>query len=452
MATKCIKVALEYIDNKALDKKILDKELKDIQYKTYLACNRAMTYLYTNDMQSLIQKEVGLPKESDKELYGKSLSAFIENRMNEIMEGCLSSNVAQTRQFVSNRYNTDKKQGLLKGNVSLSQFKRSIPIILHNVSYKIKDSDKGYVLEIGLFNLKKQEELRIKRLKFLVPGLNGHEKATMKKIFEGTYKLGSGQITYNERKKKWIIAISYSFDIENTKERNNNLVMGIDLGITKVATMSIYDTIKEDYLLMNWKERVIEGEELIRYRQNIAKRNRDLSIASKWASENNSGHGYKSKMETCKYSKDKYNRFKETYNHKVSKYIVDLADKYNVGLIQMENLSGYSEQQSESLLKNWCYYDLQNKIQYKATEKGIAVNLINPQYTSQRCSNCGNIHKENRDCKNNQSKFECTICKHNENADINASKNIAIPDIENIILEQIEGLKEKKTKRSKKKK
>ena len=35
--------------------------------------------------------------------------------------------------------------------------------------------------------------------------------------------------------------------------------------------------------------------------------------------------------------------------------------------------------------------------------------------------------------KNNQPKFECKVCGHKENADINASKNIAIPYIDKII-------------------
>ena len=111
------------------------------------------------------------------------------------------------------------------------------------------------------------------------------------------------------------------------------------------------------------------------------------------------------------------------------------------GPIQMENLSGFSEEQTESLLKNWSYYDLQNKITYKANEKGIEVRLINPKYTSKRCSRCGNIHIDNRNCKKDQANFTCQICGHKENADINASKNISIPYIDEIIKEtKVQGI------------
>lgn len=437
MATKCIKLAGEYVKENSLEKDKFFKELRDIQYKTWLACNRAITYFYSNDMQNLIQKDVGIPKEDDKTIFGKSFVAWVENRMNEIMEGISSANVAQTRQFVNNRYSQDKKNGLLKGSVSLSQFKRDLPIIIHNKSYNVIETSKGLGVEISFFNKEKQKELNVKRIKFLFPKLDNSSKQILIRIMDKTYKQGSIQVAYNRRKKKWMFTISYTFENKLEKVLDDNLVMGIDLGITKVATMSIYDIEKHKYKKMYFKEQTIDGTELIHYRQRIEARRKSLSIASKWASDNAIGHGYKRRMKKANNIGDKYNRFKDTYNHKVSRYIVDLAYKHGVKTIQMEDLSGFSEHQSESLLKNWSYYDLQNKIKYKAEEKGINTIFINPKYTSKRCSKCGNIHEENRDCKNNQSKFECVICGHKENADINASKNIAIPYIDAIIKEYI---------------
>lgn len=437
MNTKCIKLAIEYSKDNKLDKKVFFKELRDIQHKTWLACNRAITYLYNNDMENMIQKDIGIPKQEDKCLFGKSFQAWVENRMNEIMEGCLSSNVAQTRAFVCNRYKQDKKEGLFKGNVSLSQFKRDIPIIVHNKSYNIIETDKGLGVEIGFFNMPKQKELDVKRIKFLFPRMGSSEKAIVRRLFDKSYKQGTIQIDYNQRKKKWMCTISYSFEKEKESELNKDLIMGIDLGINKVATMSIYDLKSEKYLKMNYKDICIDGKELIHHRQKIEARRRELSIASKWCSDNRKGHGYKNRMINVTKIGDKYNRFKDTYNHKISRYIVDLALKYKVSTIQMEDLSGFSEYQSESLLKNWSYYDLQNKVKYKAEEIGISVVFINPAYTSKRCSICGNIHNENRDCKKDQANFTCKICGHHENADINASKNIAIPYIDEIIKEYI---------------
>ena len=441
MSTKCISIALDYASDNVLDKKIIFNELRDLRHKTFLACNRAMTYFYTNDMQNFIQKDIGLPEQKDKDVYGKTFGAWVENRMNEIMEGALSNNVAATRQFVSNRYSGDKKKGLLKGQVSLSEFKLEMPIFIHNKAFTIIDTPKGLGVEISLFNLKKQKELGVKKIKFLFPGINSGEKAVLVNIMLNAYKQGTGQISYNSRKKKWMFTISYSF--ENTvKELNDNLYMGIDLGITNVATMSIFNAEKEEYSWFRYKDRIIDGLELIHLRQKIFARRRSLCIASKYAADSKIGHGYKARTAAANKIGDKYSRFRDTYNHKISRYIVDTALKYGVKHIQMENLTGFSEKQEESLLRNWSYYDLQNKIKYKAEEHGIEVILVDSKYTSKRCSVCGNIDDANRDCKNDQANFTCTCCGHHENADINASKNIAVPNIDIIIKEYIEAKKQ----------
>ena len=95
----------------------------------------------------------------------------------------------------------------------------------------------------------------------------------------------------------------------------------------------------------------------------------------------------------------------------------------------MEDLTGVTNE-SNRFLKNWSYYDLQTKIEYKAKEVGIDVVYIKPRYTSQRCSKCGFIDKNNRPV---QARFTCLKCGYSENADYNASQNISIKDIDKII-------------------
>lgn len=433
MITKCIQLAIDYIDDK-IDKKEFNNILKDIQYKTWLGCNKALTNWFYKDNNDLIQKYIGI-EQKDKEFYGCSFENYLkQNLMKPIMNGIDTGNIGQTMQFVKKRYNTDKKE-IFKGNKTLTNFKRDIPIFISNRQYNIIETDKGLGVKISFFNLEKLKELGIKkgdRLKFLFPKIDKSSRSILRNILGGIYKQGSMQITYNKKKKKWLCAISYTFTPKE-KELNENLVMGIDLGITKVATMSIYNKETEDFLPMKFMERTIDGTELIHYRQKIEARRKSVLVSTKWSSDCRIGKGYKNRTKNVSAIGDKYNRFKDTYNHKISRYIVDLALKYGVKTIQMEDLSGFSESQSESLLKNWSYYDLQNKITYKANENGIEVIKVNPKFTSKRCSVCGNIHMENRDCKKDQANFTCKICGHHENADINASKNISIPYIDKII-------------------
>ena len=61
------------------------------------------------------------------------------------------------------------------------------------------------------------------------------------------------------------------------------------------------------------------------------------------------------------------------------------------------------------------------QLEYKSTWKGGELVKVDPQYTSQQCSQCGHTSSENRKV---QEKFSCVECGHSENADINAAKNI----------------------------
>jgi len=50
------------------------------------------------------------------------------------------------------------------------------------------------------------------------------------------------------------------------------------------------------------------------------------------------------------------------------------------------------------------------------------VEKINPAFTSQRCSACGQV---NADSRESQARFVCTACGYADNADVNAARNIA---------------------------
>ena len=70
---------------------------------------------------------------------------------------------------------------------------------------------------------------------------------------------------------------------------------------------------------------------------------------------------------------------------------------------------------------------MRKAIEYQAEQHDIKVVLINPAYTSRRCSHCGYIDKtSNNECRPTQAKFKCVNCNETENADYNAARNIAL--------------------------
>ncbi len=128
----------------------------------------------------------------------------------------------------------------------------------------------------------------------------------------------------------------------------------------------------------------------------------------------------------------KERRFKKDTNHCISKQIVETAQDTNRA-IALEDLKGIRSGSTvskplRSALGKWTFYELASFIQYKAQLLGIPVVFVDPKYTSQQCSVCGSISKENR---KSQSEFVCQVCGHSENADINAAKNIAFRAVVN---------------------
>ena len=56
-----------------------------------------------------------------------------------------------------------------------------------------------------------------------------------------------------------------------------------------------------------------------------------------------------------------------------------------------------------------------------AATSPVEIIVINPAYTSQRCSGCGHTTAKNRE---SQAVFVCQSCAYTDNADVNAAKNI----------------------------
>lgn len=66
-------------------------------------------------------------------------------------------------------------------------------------------------------------------------------------------------------------------------------------------------------------------------------------------------------------------------------------------------------------------------LQHKARFNGSQIVKVNPAYTSQTCNACKHIARESRE---SQAVFRCVACGHQDNADVNAARNIRERGIE----------------------
>ena len=212
---------------------------------------------------------------------------------------------------------------------------------------------------------------------------------------------------YESKKQANLVFIDdqfYLLVVIDTKEKEpivTDKVIGVDFGIVKIATLNdgtsfdgaIVESVRKRYA---------------RQRASLQKR------------------GTKSAKRKLKKISKKESRFRRDLNHQISKKIVTKAKGTNSN-ISIENLKGIRssitvKKSQRAKHHSWSFFQLREFIEYKAKLYGINVFVIDPKYTSQQCRRCGNISKSNR---KSQSIFKCTACGFTDNADINASHNIA---------------------------
>ncbi|WP_410807875.1 RNA-guided endonuclease InsQ/TnpB family protein [Methanohalobium sp.] len=187
---------------------------------------------------------------------------------------------------------------------------------------------------------------------------------------------------------------------ENEVEYNDD-VLGVDLGVVNIATTSDGE--------------VYKGSKADKVRERYTSLKSRLQSAGTWSA----------KKHLKKLSR-KERRFKRDLNHWVAKQLVKRA-KDTSRAIALENLNGFRPEATvtkaqRDRLGKWAFSELTEFILYKSKLEGVPVVIINPMYTSQQCSECGYIDKNNRQ---KQANFRCKNCGHKDNADYNASKNIA---------------------------
>lgn len=381
----------------------------------------------------------------------KSLRAQLGFEYKKIYTKMNPSGIETVITKVIKEYKNNRKRFKIGESKIISYKKSNSPLYIRNNQMKlIKDKSKYYVnirlisksyaeeLENGLTITvgkgKEKKKITYKKntegicLTFNIIAKSTTQKRIFEKLMSEEYKIGTSQVLYVERKKKWFLNLTYTFEIEQ-KRLDPNKIMGIDIGVNIPAMLAISDN-------KYYKRSVGSKDEVEGFRKQINKRYQSIQRQRKWCGEGSIGHGTKTRLKPLEKLSGKIARFKDTKNHCWSRYIIDEAIKNNCGTIQMEDLSGIAE--DNVFLKTWTYYDLQQKITYKAQEAGIKVVKVNPYKTSARCHKCGHVHSDNEKEKwrPSQEKFICQNCGFETNSDWNAAKNIALKDIEEIIKDQ----------------
>ena len=325
-------------------------------------------------------------------------------------------------QKVKQDFSTALKNGLAKGERTITNYKRTNPLITRGRNLTFYHEYESY--HEFLDHLDKSDlAVYIKwvnKIVFKVIFGNPHRsmelRSVIQNIFEENYKVQGSSIEIDG--KSIILNLSLSIP-KQIRELDENIVVGVDLGIAVPAMCALNNNMYERLAIGSSDEFLRQRTKLQAQRRRLQKSLRDTS----------GGHGRNKKLKALERLEKAEAHFVETYCHMISKRIIDFALKHNAKYINIENLNGYDT--SEFILRNWSYYKLQQYITYKAEKYGIVVRKINPCYTSQVCSVCGNWEYGQR---KSQAVFECANSEcdshkkyeHGFNADFNAARNIAM--------------------------
>ena len=179
--------------------------------------------------------------------------------------------------------------------------------------------------------------------------------------------------------------ISFVWEKENTVKNDEGLTVGVDCGYKKLLVCS---------------DNTIYGSDMVEVYKKIARKQRGSKA-------------FESSL------KERDNKINEIVN-------LFMKDKPNLKTLVVENLKnvkhkskGKISKQFNNKLQRWSYPKVLIALERHSEIKGFEFLKVNPAYTSQTCSRCGVIKKENRSGES----YSCS-CGLKIDADLNASINI----------------------------
>lgn len=250
--------------------------------------------------------------------------------------------------------------------------------------------------------------LNLKTNMFSVNTLRGRIKVSFYKngfeqYFSDSCKFGTARLVHKHG--KFFLHIPVTYEISELKEQEISNVVGIDRGIRFLA--AAYDS--------RGKTVFYSGSTVKQRRAHYKALRRQLQQV-----------GTPSSRRRIKAIGQRENRWMQDVNHCISKALVKSNPEGTLFVI--EDLKGIRSATERVVVKNryvfvsWAYYDLEQKLLYKALKNRQLVRKVNPAYTSQTCPKCGHTERANRDKKLHL--FCCRNCGYKSNNDRIGAMNL----------------------------
>ena len=344
--------------------------------------------------------------DTDKVLLNKTMSVYCD-ACNYVSDYVFRTH--DLKQFSLNKilYSTLREKFSLKSQMAQSVFKTVIArykTILENQNEWIKPSFKK-----PQYDLVWNRDYSLTQNCFSVNTLNGRVKLLyfaegMSKYFNHSiYRFGTAKLVNKRGKYYLYIPVTYEVEESNISDICN--VVGIDRGINFVV--ATYDS--------KHKSGFVSGKAIKQKRANYSRLRKELQMRHTPSSRRR-----------LKAIGQRENRWMQDINHQVSKALATGNPKHT--LFVLEDLTGIRNVTERVKTKNryvsvsWSFYDLEQKLIYKAKQNQSSVIKVDPRYTSQCCPACGHTEKSNRNKKIHL--FTCKNCGYTSNDDRIGAMNL----------------------------
>ena len=318
-------------------------------------------------------------------------------------------NTKNLKQFSLNQilYSTLREQFGLRSQMAQSVFKTVIArykTILETQKKWIKPS-----FDKPQYDLVWNRDYSLTQNCFSVNTLAGRIKLPyfakgMSKYFDHTtYKFGTAKLV--NKHGKYFLHIPVSYEVEESNISDICNIVGIDRGINFVV--ATYDS--------KHKSGFVSGRSIKQKRAHYSKLRKELQKRQT-----------PSARRRLKAIGQRENRWMQDVNHCISKALVESNPKHT--LFVLEDLTGIRSVTERVKTKDryvsvsWSFYDLEQKLIYKAKQNQSTVIKVDPRYTSQCCPVCGHIEKSNRNKKIHL--FTCKNCGYKSNDDRIGAMNL----------------------------
>ncbi|MFQ9306254.1 IS200/IS605 family element transposase accessory protein TnpB [Blautia wexlerae] len=344
--------------------------------------------------------------DTDKVLLNKTMSVYCD-ACNYVSDYVFRTH--DLKQFSLNKilYSTLREKFSLKSQMAQSVFKTVIArykTILENQNEWIKPSFKK-----PQYDLVWNRDYSLTQNCFSVNTLNGRVKLPyfaegMSKYFNHSiYKFGTAKLVNKHGKYYLHIPVTYEVEESNISDICN--VVGIDRGINFVV--ATYDS--------KHKSGFVSGKAIKQKRADYSRLRKELQMRHTPSSRRR-----------LKAIGQRENRWMQDINHQVSKALATGNPKHTLFVLEdltsIRNVTERVKTKKRYVSVSWSFYDLEQKLIYKAKQNQSSVIKVDPRYTSQCCPACGHTEKSNRNKKIHL--FTCKNCGYTSNDDRIGAMNL----------------------------